>query len=437
MSSRFIQARWLALSIQSGAWERSAITDRLTRVLSTDFADSIQLTARLCFHFDTSSPPAIDPLVAFLLNEPLLDVVFESEAIQGPLLDSPVMGEKPDRLVTFPLPALTTWKDVGLWLGLRDKEIAWFADSKAQQSRVVIEKLHHYRYTWVPKRTGEPRLIEIPKSRLKEIQRLILKDILNRIPPHPCAHGFCRGRSIKTFVAPHIGQEAVLRLDLKDFFHSVPTARIGALFRHLGYPGNIAWLLQGFCTNAISPSLAGEPFKQLPWSVRKRLQSKHLPQGAPTSPQLANLCAWRLDCRLQGLASRLGFQYTRYADDMAFSGTYKLAAMSKFMEELVGGIAIEEGFQLNYRKTRLRLSSQRQCLAGVIVNELPNCRRKDWDQLKAILHNCIKYGPESQNRDGVDDFKAHLYGRLTYFSWLNPSRGKKLLNLWDRIVWDK
>ncbi len=436
MSSKLVQARWLALSIASGAWDYPAITDRLIRVLPAGYTDPARVAARLRFHFDESSPPDIDTLVAFVLQEPLLESVFESGAIRGPLLDPPVMGAKPERLITFPLPGLATWRDIGLWLCLDDKEIAWFADCKSQQGKVTEGKLHHYRYFWIRKRSGEFRLIETPKSRLKAIQRTILRDILNRVPPHPCAHGFCRGRSIKTFVAPHVGQAVVLRLDLKDFFHSVPVARIGAMFRRLGYPRTIAWLLQGVCTNSVSPQLAGKPFKGLPWHARKRLQSRHLPQGAPTSAQLANLCTWRLDCRLQGIADRFGFQYTRYADDLAFSGPSRLANMAGFVEALVGGIAIDEGFRLNHRKTRLRLSSQRQCLAGIIVNEKSNCRRSDWDRMKAVLYNCIKYGPESQNLDKLPDFKAHLQGRLAHMSWLNPSRGNKLQLLWDEIAWD-
>ena len=113
-----------------------------------------------------------------------------------------------------------------------------------------------------------------------------------------------------------------------------------------------------------------------------------------------------------------------------------LANMSEFVEALVGGIAIDEGFRLNHRKTRFRLSSQRQYLTGIIVNEKSNCRRSDWDQLKAILHNCIRYGPESQNHNDLHDFKAHLQGRLAHMLWLNPSRGEKLRLLWDKIVWD-
>lgn len=398
--------------------------------------DPVRLAARVWFHFGDTLPANVDLLVSFLLNEPLLQPVFDSGAIDGPLLDPPVMAAMPDGVLTFPLPELTTWRDVGLWLNLFDKETAWFADHRSQQAATTEEKLHHYRYRWVPKRSSGLRLIEAPKSRLREIQRKILREILSAVLPHPCAHGFCRGRSTKTFVAPHVGQEVVLRLDLKDFFHSVPVPRIGAVFRRLGYPPNVAWLLQGLCTNSVAPVLAGKPFDNLSWEDRKRLQSKHLAQGAPTSAALANLCAWRLDCRLHGVAKRFGFRYTRYADDLAFSGSSRLAGMYEFVEALVGSIAIDEGFRLNHRKTRLRRKSQRQCLVGIVVNEKLNSRRADWDRLKATLYNCVRHGPESQNHDGHPSFKAHLEGRIAHMSWLNPSRGEKLRLLWEEIAWE-
>jgi len=435
LTSKRTKARWLALSIQSGSWDEKAIADRLRRALPPGFPDVAMLAARIGIRFDESSPPDIDTLVEYLLLEPLLHSAFEGDAIKGPLLDPPVMAATPDALVTFPLPELATWSDVGSWLSLSDKELAWFADCRSQQAKLTERKLHHYNYFWVPKRSGSLRLIEAPKSRLKSIQRKILHEILNRVPPHPCAHGFSRGRSTKSFAEPHVGKEVVLRLDLKDFFHSVPVARIGALYRRLGYPVNVAWLLQGLCTNSTSPALAGEHFEDLPWAERKRLESKHLAQGAPTSAQLANLCSWRLDCRMEGVARRFDLQYTRYADDMAFSGRYSLAGNFEFVEALVGGIAIDEGFRLNHRKTRLRLRSQRQCLAGIVVNEKLNCRREEWDQLKAVLHNCKKHGPGSQNVAGHSDFQAHLRGRVAYVSWLSPSRAGKLKRLWNEIDW--
>lgn len=433
--NRDVQARWLALSLHSGAWTRDAIADRIARVLPAGVLDSKQLSARICFHFDQRIPPEVETLVSYLLQEPLLKSVFRAEQIRGPLLDSPVMAPQPDNLVTFPLPQLPTCRDLGLWLCLFDKEVEWFSDCRAQQGKVTEERLHHYRYAWMTKKTGGFRLIEKPKSRLKLIQRTILRDILNRVPPHPCAHGFTRGRSIKSFAAPHVGQQAVLHLDLKDFFHSVPIGRISATFRRLGYPRKVARLLQGLCTNSVSPHLAGNHFAHLPWRDRKRLLGKHLPQGSPASGALANLCSWHLDCRLKGLADHFGYQYSRYADDLAFSGPMSLARRIDFIESLVGSIALDEGYSLNHRKTRLRLASQRQRVAGVVVNAKANYYRADWDRLKAILYNCAKHGPASQDHDNHPDFKAYLEGCVAHVEFLNRSRGEKLRLLLDQIIW--
>ncbi|MCU7880311.1 MAG: reverse transcriptase family protein, partial [Candidatus Thiodiazotropha sp. (ex Lucinoma aequizonata)] len=280
------------------------------------------------------------------------------------------------------------------------------------------------------KPSGSKRLIEIPKSRLKAIQRQILSELLNRVPPHPCAHGFRRYCSCKTFVAPHVGKKVLMRMDLKDFFHSIPTPRITALFQRLGYPRGIAKLLQGLCIHAISPSLAGIPYQSLSWDKKKQLQFKHLPQGAPTSPTIANLCAWRLDCRLKGATERFDLEYTRYADDLAFSGSTKLMHSASFLQGLVGAIAMDEGFMINHRKTRLQTRSQCQRLTGIVLNEKPNPPRKEFELLKAIFFNCTRFGPDSQNRAGHHNYKSHLAGRIAYVEWLNSPKGERLRKLW-------
>lgn len=430
--------RILARSIIAGGWDRASLSDRLQRSLGGGPPDPGRLAARLLFHFDEGQPPTRQRLIEFLKGEEALRQRFEKAGgREAPrvVLDPPVMASPPKVLLTFPLPQLSTAKDLREWLGLLDHELAWFADSEGRQCKVSESKLHHYRYRWIEKRSGAPRLIEIPKTRLKAIQRRILREILNRVPPHPSAHGFTRGRSSLTFVEGHVGKPVVLRMDLKDFFHNVPIPRIGALFRRLGYPWMVANLLQGLCTHATSASLAGASYGELPWEARKRLADKHLPQGAPTSPAIANLCAWRLDCRLQGVADRFALHYTRYADDLALSGGKELLRLAPFLQGLVGAIALEEGFDINHRKTRVQTQAQSQRLAGVVINARTNLPREEFDRLKAILHNCARHGPESQNRDGIDDFKAHLAGKIAYVDWLNPERGAQLKRLWKHIHW--
>lgn len=298
------------------------------------------------------------------------------------------------------------------WLALTPSDLAWFADLRSMTHRAARPRLGHYRYHVLSK-----RLIEEPKRTLKLLQRQILRRILSAVPPHPSAHGFLPGRSIKTFVAPHVSRPVVLRIDLRDFFPSITRARIQAVFRIVGYPKTVAALLGGLCTN--STPHHGPMYAQ-----------PHLPQGAPTSPALANLCVWRIDCRLTGLAAAAGVQYTRYADDLAFSGDRPL---ERFADH-VAAIVLEEGFAVNHRKTRIMRQGVRQHLAGLVTNEVANVPRVEFDRLKAILTNCVRSGLESQNRDGHPAFRQHLEGRVGFFESINPSKGKRLRMIFDRVL---
>jgi RNA-directed DNA polymerase len=204
------------------------------------------------------------------------------------------------------------------WLEVTVSELRWFADLKGLSYKNKQPRLSHYHYRALAKQTGGLRLVEAPKLRLKAMQRKILARILEQVPPHPVAHGFVKGRSIKTFVAPHVGQRVVLRMDLQNFFPSFRAARIEGVFRTLGYPETVADLLGGICTNAAPRGVwkqAGAGTDKVQLQQAHSLYARpHLPQGAPTSPALANICTYRLDCRLAGLAKSVGAEYTRYAD---------------------------------------------------------------------------------------------------------------------------
>jgi hypothetical protein len=198
----------------------------------------------------------------------------------------------------------------------------------------------------------------------------------------------------------------------------------------------VAGCLTGLCAHRAYASLLGPELARLHWHSRRRITSPHLPQGAPTSPALANLCCWWLDCRLEGLARSMGLSYSRYADDLAFSGPRWLAGRAHRLHSLVGAIVAEEGFELNFRKTRLMTASGRQSLAGMVVNRRPNIAREEYDRLKATLFNCLRHGPDSQNRAGVPDFRAHLRGRIAHVGAVNPTRARTLKALFDAIQWE-
>ncbi len=334
----------------------------------------------------------------------------------------------------WPVLSVPTPGRLAEWLGLSLSELDWFADCK-RWNESEEECLRHYRLCWLAKSSGSYRLLEVPKPRLKAIQRKLLDGLIAHVPPHDAAHAFRAGRSLVGFTTPHAGQRLVLRLDLRDFFPSVPASRIHALFRRLGYPHAVARLLTGLCTHTVArdewPALVPADA-----ALRRRYAVPHLPQGAPTSPALSNLCAWRLDIRLAGLATSAGAVYTRYADDLAFSGGRDFERGARRFQIQVMRIALEEGFEVNARKTRFMRPGVRQQLCGVVLNDRPNIRRDEFDRLKAILHNCIRHGPHTQDRAGMPDFRGHLFGRIAWVEHLNPRRGAKLRVCFDRICWD-
>jgi len=299
--------------------------------------------------------------------------------------------------------------------------------------------LHHYTYSWREKRNGTFRLIEAPKVQIRNCQRRILQQVLDKVPAHPAAHGFVRGRSCQSGAAIHVGEQVVVTLDLSDFFLTVPVPRVFGMFRSLGYPSPIARLLTGLCSTVTPPSAlpAWPRPRATDWRERRIYFALHLPQGAPTSPALANLVCWRLDCRLQGLARAFEANYTRYADDLAFSGGSDLADRVGNLLAAVREVVVDEGFTINESKVRIMRASGRQRVTGIVVNEHQNIQREDFDLLKAILHNCHKLGPTSQNHDGHADFRAHLGGRIGWVENLNPARGAKLQRAFKAVDWTR
>lgn len=293
----------------------------------------------------------------------------------------------------------------------------------------------HYDPHLVPKRSGGWRLLEVPAPHLRAVQRRLLAQWLNELPPHAAAFGFTRGRSVVQHAALHAGQGRVLRFDLRDFFSTVRAARIHALFKTLGCSTAVARALTALCTTATPESWLRAQQDRLDWAQRQRLRDAHLPQGAPTSPVLANLCAFGLDARLAGLAGAFGARYSRYADDLVISGpaTLPVRAISAW----VTAIAMDEGFVIHPRKTRSLGVAKRQSVCGIVVNAHPNLPRAEFDRLKATLHRCVVDGPAAQNRDGHTDWRGHLHGRVAWAAQLNPGKARKLQALLARIDWDR
>jgi RNA-directed DNA polymerase len=274
---------------------------------------------------------------------------------------------------------------------------------------------------------------------LKAAQRRVLREVLDHIPAHDAAHGFIAGRSARSHAAAHARTAVVVRLDLEDFFASVTAGRVFGIFRTAGYAEGVAHAITALCTNVVPrtewAALPRPSDDQIAarWRLGRRLATPHLPQGAPTSPALASLATFTLDRRLAGLAAALDARYTRYADDLAFSGDATLA--SGRLVALAAEIARDEGFLLNPSKTRVMPRSSRQQLCGVVVNEHPNVTRAHYDLLKAILNDAARNGVDAANRARHPDFRAHLLGRIAWVEQLNPARGRRLRERFAAISW--
>jgi RNA-directed DNA polymerase len=142
-----------------------------------------------------------------------------------------------------------------------------------------------------------------------------------------------------------------------------------------------------------------------------------------------------MDCRLTALAKFAGATYTRYADDLAFSGGEKFERCAERFRLHVAAVLLEEGFAVHHRKTRVMRQGVRQHLAGLVTNQRMNVVRRDFDRLKAVLTNCVRFGPEGQNRHGRPRFRSHLEGRVAFVEMINPNKGSRLRVILERIRW--
>jgi len=421
-----------------------AVSVRVRRTLGRNWRWVRGLAARYEQAFGGSARPRRRDVVAFIkADDGLHSAAFKykdelriAEWIAEPAFMHPVAAAQ-----LWQVPKIETQGELAAWLGVTTSELEWFADLKRLNARAGngCGLVSHYHYRVLTKHGGNIRLIEAPKKKLKELQRVILAELLEKIPTHLAVHGFLKGRSIKTFAAPHVGQRVVLRMDLQDFFPSIAAPRVQALFRTAGYPDAAADFLGGLCTNAAPRRIwktLGKGLDPLKLAEARALYSfRHLPQGAPTSPALANLCAYRVDCRLNGLAEAAGATFTRYADDLAFSGGPEFERCVERFALRAAAILMEEGFTVHHRKTRVMRHGVRQYLAGLVTNEKLNVVRADFDTLKAILTNCVRHGTDSQNREGHPAFRQHLDGRIGFVEMVNLAKGARLRRIFEHIEW--
>src|SRR5262249_9883982 len=260
-----------------------------------------------------------------------------------------------------------------------------------------------------------------PHRSLAAAQQWIRTEVVRRLPVEAPAHGFLAGRSIVSNAEQHSQRAVVVNMDLEDFFPSITFPRVRSVFQRAGYSPAVATVLALLCTECPRRTVeyAGQPY-------HVATGPRGLPQGACTSPGLSNQVARRLDKRLEGVAKKLGFRYTRYADDLTFSGGDAQKEKVGYLMARVRHLALEEGFAVNVKKTRVLRRNTAQRVTGLVVNDRPGVPRREVRRLRAILHRARAEGLEAQNREDRPDFLAWLRGKIAYVSMSRPEVGARL-----------
>ena len=237
----------------------------------------------------------------------------------------------------------------------------------------------HYRVFTIPKKSGGERTVYAPQRMLKSLLTY-LNRILQALYEAPaCVTGFVPGKSVKDNAAQHVGKNYVFNTDLEDFFPSIPQARVWAALQcpPCRFNRAVASTIAGLCCTEVE--LGGET-------------RNALPQGSPCSPVLTNLVCHNLDWKLGGLARRFRLTYSRYADDITFSGQQNVFREGgEFLTEF-RRIVAEQHFQVNEKKTRLQRRGERQEVTGLVVSDRVNVAREYVRDLDNLLYIWERYG---------------------------------------------
>ncbi|MCH8152321.1 MAG: RNA-directed DNA polymerase [Planctomycetes bacterium] len=249
----------------------------------------------------------------------------------------------------------------------------------------------------IAKRSGKPREIAAPLPILKAVQRWILREILAQLPATRYSKAYEAGCSIRTNARFHLRQPVLLLIDIQDFFPSIELPRVYRLFRDVGYRRDVAAMLAGITT-----------------------LDKCLPQGAPTSPHIANLICRRIDARIGGFCLPQKVRFTRYADDIAISGDFDHVRMIRFVQRVLA----DDRFVMACGKTRVRFQHQRQCVTGVIVNEYRQADRKVRRRLRQEAYFISRFGlADHMQRCEIEqsNYRQHLAGKANHVRFINRS----------------
>ena len=292
-----------------------------------------------------------------------------------------------------------------------------------------VSKTTHYHTFEIPKKSGGKRKISAPKRKLKNLQHWVLENILNKVHIDDAAHGFIKDKSIVTNAQPHIGQDIVINIDLKDFFPTITYNRVKGLFGKLGYSEQMSIIFALICTQSETEKVEMDG---VTYYVNKN--NRFLPQGSPASPAISNLIAYKLDKRIQGLCKKLGFTYTRYADDLSFSTTKDNAKNINRLLLFIKQVVETEGFSINKEKTHIMRKGGQQKVTGIVVNKKLNVERNQLRKFRALLHNIEQNGWANQKWGSSPHLISSVEGYINFIQMVNAGKAVKFREQLKRIV---
>lgn len=285
-----------------------------------------------------------------------------------------------------------------------DSAIVWCAIFLSIDQQILKNLLYnnvYYMYTGfrLRKRSGGYRHIARPRKTLMDIQKTIHHKILAPVHIHPTVTGFRKGFSIMDNAQRHLGKDEIIKTDILHFFPSIKKDKVIQVFEKIGYPKHISYVLAELCC------LSGQ-----------------LPQGAPTSPALSNIISYEMDRKLSALSSRYGLTYTRYADDLTFSGSQlKPEQILPAIKKIVN----EEGFSINHKKTRYISQGKRKIITGISISSgnkltLPKAKKRE---IRKNVHFILSKGLAEHQRfikstDPV--YLKRLIGYLSFWKTVEP-----------------
>lgn len=275
-------------------------------------------------------------------------------------------------------------------------------------SELYIKKLYsisnniegNYKVFKIKKSNGSFRKIYEPNSTLKYIQRQILKNILENKKVSKYATAYQKGKSLKENAQIHIGKKIILKLDIKNYFDSISFYSIyNNCFPIEYFPKGIGMLLTYLCT-----------------------YNGYLPQGAPTSAYISNLVMKDFDDELGNWCEINNISYTRYSDDMTFSGDFNPNLIIKKVKTML----FKLGFELNKKKIHVIKQHQQQKITGIVVNEKMQVEIKYRKEIRKEIYYIKKYGLNSHlnriNCKNKEKYLNKLYGRILFVNQINNNK---------------